>query len=117
MPANTQAPIDGIIHPINSFPGKGLPGNETGQRYLINHDIAGPSQAWGELRAHANDIIEYQRIGGIGRWVVSHSPVRGDKTPNFVLNLASGRQLRWNGEDWVYTIDGVYAPGYWRLSL
>ena len=117
LPANTQAPVDAIIHPINSYPGKGLPGNETGQRYLITNDIAGPSQAWGDLRAHANDIIEYVRIAGIGRWVVSHTPVRGDKSPNFVLNLYSGSQLRWNGEDWVLTIDGVYAPGYWRLSL
>jgi hypothetical protein len=113
LPANTQGPVDAVINPLKTWPGEGLPGQHNGQRYLVLHDIAGPSQAWGSLRAHMNDIIEYRQ----GAWTVTFSPVRGDTAPHFVLNLKSGNQLRWNGEDWVMTIDGLYAPGYWRFSL
>lgn len=112
LPANSQGMIDGVIDPIRTYPGQGLPGQVNGQRYLILHDL-GPSQAWGALTAKHNDIIEYRS----GAWTVVFSPTRGSTTADFVLNANSGNQLRWNGMDWVKTIEGIYPPGYWRLTL
>lgn len=112
LPANTQPPIDGVIDPLRTYPGQGLPGQVNGQRYVVLNDI-GTSQAWGKLNAKANDIIEYRS----GAWSVAFSPKVGAETADFVLNSRSGNQLRWNGADWVKTIDGVYPAGYWRLQL
>lgn len=113
LPGNTQSPIDGLIDPLRTFPGEGLPGQANGQRYIVMSDVGGPSQAWGNLRAHQFDIIEYSQ----GSWTVSYTPTRGAKVPDYVLNLKSGNQLRWNGEAWIKSIDGDYPPGYWRLKL
>jgi hypothetical protein len=113
LPVNSLPPIDGIINSLKKFPGKGLPNPARGQRYLLVNEQGGPSQAWGNLRASEGSIIEYQA----GEWKVIYSPVRGDPTNQYVLNLGSGEQLRWNGEDWVKTIDGIYPPGYWRFNL
>jgi hypothetical protein len=113
LPANTVAPIDGIINPLRSYPGAGLPNQASGQRYLVTADIGGPTQAWGNLKAKENDIITYNA----GQWSVAFSPERGAKDPDYVLNLGSGEQIRWNGQDWVKTIDGIYPPGYWRFTF
>lgn len=120
LPANTLDPIAGVIDPLRLAPGMGLPGQVNGQRYLITKDI-GPSVAWGVLKAKENDIIEYTN----GMWKVAFSPARFTETDplepthkfDYVLNLRSGSQLCWNGDDWILTIDGQYLPGYWRLVL
>ncbi|RYD46656.1 MAG: hypothetical protein EOP83_29300 [Verrucomicrobiaceae bacterium] len=112
LPANTLNPILGIVDPLKLAPGIGLDGNANGQRYLVTQDM-GPSQSWGPITAKANDIIECQQ----GKWSVSFSPKFHAETSDYVLNRKSGRQLRWDGEQWVLTIDGVYSPGYWRLQI
>lgn len=113
LPGNTLPPINAIIDPLRTFPGNGLPVSASGQRYLVVHDLAGPSQAWGTLSARANDIVQFNGTS----WSVVYSPVVGNQTPEYVLNLNSGRQLRWNGWDWVLTVDGTYPAGMWRLAL
>lgn len=115
LPANTLPPVEGITNPVRRWPGNGLPPAARGQRYLLTHDIGGPTEAWGTLRAHENDIIEFDT--STREWKVLFSPVRGDPTAHYVLNLASSTQLRWTGEDWVLTIDGTYPAGYWRMTL
>lgn len=112
LPGNTLQPVDAVIDPLRSFPvGGGLPAPASGQRYLLLSDV-GESQAWGLLRARADDIIEF-RGGG---WQVAFAAA-GSTAVEHVLNLHTGRQLRWTGHEWVLTIDGQYAPGYWRLAL
>lgn len=112
LPANTLAPILGVVNPLRTMPGGGLPDPAVGQRYLLTHDI-GPSVAWGNLTAQENDIIECREDG----WYVVFRPTRGAEVSDYVLNLRSGRQLRWDGDDWVLTIDGHYMPGYWTLVI
>jgi hypothetical protein len=117
LPGNTLDPILGIIDPHRTYPGEGLPGQSNGQRYLVVSDI-GPSAAWGSLEATANDIIQYNG----GSWSVAHTPTRVAPgtvvtETSYVLNQKSGNQLRWDGQDWVKTIDGHYPPGYWRLDI
>lgn len=112
LPANTLDPIDGLIDPLRRFPGNGLPSPATGQRYLLTNDI-GPSQAWGNVTASANSIIQYTG----SQWALTYAPPIGVQSAAYVHNLGSGEQIRWNGEDWVKTIDGIYPPGYWRFRL
>lgn len=111
LPTNSFAAVDAIIDPMRSYPGTGLPAAINGQRYLIVGDI-GPSLAWGSLSARANDIIQYQS----GSWAVVFDSVT-ETTIKHVVNLHSGRQLRWTGSEWILSIDGVYSPGFWRIHL
>jgi hypothetical protein len=100
-----------VIDPLRTFPGKDLPNDNVGARYLILCEM-GPSQIWGDITARENDIIERTQ----GGWGVMFSAA---STPDIhrVLNMRNGKQLRWTGSEWVLSIDGVYAPGYWRLQL
>lgn len=111
LPANTLPPVNAVIDPTRSFPGDGtLPLAAEGQRYLLINDLPGNTHAWGMMGARANSIMEYQN----GEWKVPF-----DGAPNneihYILNLTSARQLRWDGESWTLAIDGVYAPGFWRI--
>lgn len=108
LPSNTLAPVNGIIRPLNMSPGQGLPIAQNGQRYIIYDDL-GSSQAWGSVHAKAHDIIEYRD----GVWSVAHAA--SSLTSAYVSNLRSGTQLRWSGNDWEKSIDGVYIPGDWRI--
>ena len=65
MPAITK-----IINPLKSAPDAGLATAAQGQRYLILNAIGSsentddpppPPDAWGDLIAGSNDIIEYRR--------------------------------------------------------
>jgi hypothetical protein len=114
MPANSLPSVNAVIDPLRSFPGSGLPSPSEGDRYLILNDI-GPSQAWGNILAYTNDIIQYQN----GAWIVSFSSMTV-QTQQYVLNLNKSMQLKWTGnnaEGWVLAIDGRYGPGFWRLEL
>ncbi|CAM6054474.1 unnamed protein product [Sphagnum tenellum] len=111
LPANTLPAFTAMINPLKTFPGNGLPVAATGQRYLIAADI-GPSQAWGNITAYANDIIEYVN----GAWIVAFAS-KTVSTNAFVLNNYSGSQLKWTGSDWAMSVETIYAPGYWRLKL
>jgi hypothetical protein len=111
LPANTLQPVDAVIDPLRTAPGLGLPAVTEGTRYLLINDI-GPSQAWGNLTAHADDIIEYK----IGRWQVVFDS-RTVLLKQYVLNLYTNRQLFWNAREWILSIDTFYGPGYWRLAL
>lgn len=113
LPANTLLPIDGVIDPLRVWPGNGLPLPNNGTRYLMLSDIGANTVAWGTLAARSNDIVEYRD----GAWSVVFEAIR-QTTTAYVLNLFTGRQLRWDLEQgWVMAIDGTYAPGYWRISL
>lgn len=111
LPANSLGAIDALIDPLRTYPGNGLPAVATGRRYLIVSDI-GPSQAWGNITARENDIIEYNGTN----WFISFDSSTVNTTQH-VLNTFTGKQFRWTGSVWQLAIEGEYAPGYWRLSL
>lgn len=112
VPSNTQKPVDAIIDPLRHLPGKELPQAAAGQRYLILEDI-GPSQAWGDVTARAGDIIEYSALG---HWAVVFDAINTTSL-HYVVNLRSGKQLRFVDGSWIMSIDGTYNPGYWRILL
>lgn len=110
LPANTLRPINAVIHPTKSRPGAGLPVAAGGQRYLLASDLPAIEPAWDNLGARENAIIEHRE----GQWRVVFE---GTPAPRieYVLNANKASQLRWNGEIWTLAIDGVHAPGYWRI--
>jgi hypothetical protein len=111
LPANSLGAVDAVIDPLRTYPGNGLAAPAIGQRYLLIEDI-GPSMAWGNITAYANDIIEYTSSG----WTIDFD-ASAVNTTEHVLNTFTGKQFRWTGSEWQLSIDGEYAPGYWRISL
>jgi hypothetical protein len=115
--------IDAIINPETFNPSNPLP-NTT---YLILENIninpgshtfgyIGPS-AWKnsnhtDFIAHANDIIQWD--GSVWH-VVFDSTTTTDV--NYITNMYTGIQYRWNGTDWTKSFEGIYDRGSWRLIL
>jgi hypothetical protein len=112
LPANTLGAITGIINPHSVFPGSGLPPAVAGQRYLIVSPV-GSSVGWGTITAKTNDIIQYDGT----TWFVAFTASASAALTEYMLNLATGKQLKWNGENWILAIDGTYTNGYWRVLL
>lgn len=111
VPSNTQPPVNGLINPLIHLPGVQLPAPSLGMRYLVLDDI-GPCEAWGNLTACRNDVIQY----GVMGWEVSFDASEVH-TGEYMVNLKSGKQLRFMDGSWIVAIDGDYNPGFWRIYL
>jgi hypothetical protein len=121
-PQNTLDPIDSVINPQTSAPEDGLDSSLTGQRYLLTQGTGNTANmqnplAWqgtsGQpLLANANDIIEYNGT----RWVVVFDS-QNLADVQYVTNLTTGIQYKWTSNEWVKSIDGLYAGGSWNLIL
>jgi len=123
--------IDYIIDPQKTNP---LTNNMRGQgsRILLLNDIGdedngdfGPT-AWdgvgsnADLVASKDDIIEWDGT----RWRIvfdasENKLVYNDEVKQvvYVTNLKTGIQYRWDGEDWLLAVEGMYPNGTWRVSL
>ena len=114
LPTNTQNAVLKIIDPQKNQPGDGtLAGQQTGQRYLIINEIVENSSNWGNVKASANDIIEFNGT----QWEVSFDASVNGSTVQYVTNTTTGFQYKWNGKEWIDTYQGQYKPGYWILNL
>lgn len=113
LPVNTLTPINALVDPLRTWPGEALPAAVNGVRYLLTEDISN-SATWSGLTARANDIVQYNN----GSWSVSFNSNTAS-SDQYVRNLYSNRQLRWDNEqkEWVLAVDGDYGPGKWRLFL
>jgi hypothetical protein len=123
-PANTLPPIDAIMDPTRSAPGvNGLPAAQAGQRYLllnsINSGKAGDTSydgadAWKntgvDFVAGEYDIIQYTGSAWTVSWQAS-----GSQTTQYVTNLTTGIQYKWNSTGWVKSWEGEYPAGTWSL--
>lgn len=129
VPANTVPAVDSIIDPLRSGPGAGLPGAALGQRYLLLNGTggAGPfddstgdlnsAEAWRgtdgtQLEADANDVIEYDGT----KWQVIFDASE-TTAYNFVTNVNTGIQYKWDGQQWLKSYEGLYPGGQWSLVL
>ena len=122
-PSNTLPPVDAIIDPVRSAPGiNGLPAASAGQRYLILKPINSGkfgdysfdgADGWKngavDFVANTYDIIQYTG----SEWLISWR-ANTDKL-EYVTNLTTGIQYKWNGEDWVKSWEGEYGQGTWSL--
>jgi len=122
QPQDSLVHVDSVVNPLLSGPGAGLPAPVLGRRYLITEptgstqNLHNPMDWLGTggqpLLANANDIIEYNGV----RWEVAFDSERMTET-QYVTNLTTGIQYKWNGAAWVKSIDGLYPGGSWNLVL
>ena len=113
LPTNTMDPITKILDPRSNYPGDGILGNaQVGQRYLITERL--DSDAWPNwgIDADQNDIIQYD---GTKWYIAFDSSSIG--TVQYVTNTYTSKQYKWTGDNWISSYEGIYRPGYWRLSL
>jgi hypothetical protein len=122
IPVNTLAPINAIIDPLSSRPNRDLQDLAVGTRYLLVNDYvsaegAQPAYNWlgiddTPLEAYANDIIEFTGQ----HWSVVFDS-RYETTVQYVTNLTTGIQYRWNGSMWIKSYEGYYPSGKWLLTI
>jgi hypothetical protein len=124
LPVNTIAPVNAIIDPISSRPSKDLQSLVDSTRYLLvndyySADIGANASVYNwlgidgtRLEAYANDIIQYNGQ----HWYVAFSAAN---TPgvNYVTNMTTGTQYRWDGISWAKSYEGYYPAGQWQLII
>ena len=123
-PTNSLDAIDAIIDPRKNTAVTLAQSAVVGTRYLILNAIGsgnngatdGPS-AWrgtdnADLIANANDIIEFNGT----HWIVSFDSA-AETVLQYVSNLTSGTQYKWNLNQWVKSFEGEYKNGLWTLVL
>lgn len=113
IPANTISSVNKIINPL-TFDASATPAN--GTRYLITADIGDSTQYWqGGLNAQANDIVQYN--SATNTWSIVWDASEFDSTVEYVTNLNTGIQYKYNGTNWVKSYEGIYIAGKWTLVL
>ena len=123
-PANTLAAINAIIDPHKVTVNNDITDPAAGTRYLILNSIGSYTNPPGygaiswhgtaeqDLVANANDIIQYDGT----KWSVVFDSQSTD-TVQYVSNLNTGTQYKWNLEQWVKSWEGEYKNGQWTLVL
>jgi hypothetical protein len=123
-PSNTLSPIDAIVDPRKDSAVSLAQSAVNGTRYLILDDIGSFDNAPGDgaptwtgsdgqqLVAHANDIIQYDGT----HWDISFDS-RTDTTLQYVSNLNTGTQYKWNQSQWIKSYEGEYKAGTFTLVL
>ena len=118
IPTNTLPPINAIVNPQGSGPGIGnFPPAANGQSYLLLNELGSPGSAyqetaWGGAVANANDIITYNGTN----WIVTFNS-KATTTTEYITNLTTSIQYRWNGTEWLKSVDGYYPAGSWEIIL
>lgn len=122
IPVNTLTPITAIIDPQSSRPGSDLPTATSGTRYLLVNDYIGPAGEqptynWlgangNPITAYTNDIIEYNGTF----WAVAFDSA-ATTSVEYVTNLTTTIQYRWNAGNWSKSYEGAYQAGKWQLIL
>lgn len=129
LPSNTLPPVDAVVNPLKSGPGvltgtTLFPNAVTGQRYLLTEstgDVNNPANsvadAWKgsnntQLIANANDIVEYNG----SNWDVVFDASNSSEI-NYISNITTGLQYKWDGSQWLRSVEGVYPGGEWSLVL
>lgn len=107
LPANDYT-VNASIDPTATDPTTLNP--STNDRYLILDNIHNRlATNWG-VTANQNDIIQWNG----SQWVVLFNSQSTTGT-RYLRNNYSSRQFKWNGKEWLDTVQGFYSPGYWRV--
>jgi hypothetical protein len=116
LPSNTLEPVNGIVNPLTTGPGAGLPAPVNGRRYLIVENMGGDSStsAWGSIVANANDIIEYNNTAG--EWEVSFDSVNSTDV-EFVTNLVTNVQYKFDSQEWIKSYEGYIDQGDYSIVI
>jgi len=126
----TRSKVDYIIDPYTFNPANvNVNGVRTdirspGTRLLLLNGIGDASNtdgpdAWkgskGDFLANANDIIEWD--GSDWNIVFDADVDMSVYGTVYTTNLNTGTQYRFDGEEWLKSVDGEYPRGTWRLAL
>lgn len=116
---DNKTTIDYIIDPTRFNPDNV---KQPGTRLLLLEGIGSEentqgASAWkntdgSDFIASANDIVEWN--GSIWNIIFDASEI---VEITYVTNLNTGTQYRFDGENWLMSIDGEYPIGTWRLNL
>ena len=117
IPTNDISAVLKIVNPLRSAPGAGLAVAAQGQRYLILNAIGDASNtdgpdAWGDLVAGANDIIEYNGTN----WQVAFDS-SAEEGIHYMTNSNTGLQYKYTGTEWVKSYEGEYRAGDWSIVI
>ena len=114
--------INAIINPQNINVNTNLLAPPIGTRYLLLHSVGHPSNsefapAWNptgypQLVANANDIVEYNG----SYWTVVFDS-RNTSSVEYVTNMATGVQYKWENGNWAKSVEGRYDNSRWSLVL
>jgi hypothetical protein len=124
---NTLSAVNAIIDPLTISNTALIVNPTVGDRYLILNPIGSyfnddgdPNTADGpslwfragepELIANANDIIEYTG----NSWIVSFDSQLSSNV-EYVTNLTTSIQYRWNNNQWSKSVQGRYGVGSWSF--
>ena len=117
---SSRGNFDAIIDPTKVYPGQGMQNVVAGDRFLIVEDIGNPdpehlydSEAWGNLVAFANDIIEWDG----SQWNVIFNSSQEFERMAWQTNIYTNVQYMWNTISWVKSFEGEYRTGQWSLEL
>lgn len=121
VPQNTLLAVNAVINPLVSGPNQGLPAPAEGIRYLLTEGTGsndGYAAAWtgtkGQpLIAYANDIIEYDGT----KWVVAFDHNSSPNNVQYVTNITTAIQYKWQSNAWTKSYQGLYKGGQWSLVL
>lgn len=123
-PTNTLSNINAIIDPRKDSVIPLVQAAVSGTRFLILNNIGDQATTSGngaplwrgtngsELVAHTNDIIQYNGV----QWTVSFDSQQSTSV-QYVSNLNTGTQYKWNLNQWVKSWEGEYKNGDWTLVL
>jgi hypothetical protein len=122
LPANNLPPVTAIINPQSVNVSAYLTNLVTGTRYLLIESIgsfnnANGAVAWRgidgqDLVAHAGDIVQYNGT----HWTVAFDSATVNSV-QYVTNLTTGIQYRWEHAQWVKSYDGVYDSRHWSVAI
>jgi len=124
LPANTLPAVNAIIDPTKVTVNSNITSPAVGTKYLIlkaigsedntatNDAVAWAGTANEPLIANANDIIEWNGTS----WTVSFDS-QAASSVQYVSNLNTTTQYKWDLNRWVKSWEGEYKNGLWTLVL
>ena len=112
IPANTIPSVNKIINP-QTFDTSATPAD--GTRFLLTESVDSTAYWQGGLHAQANDIVQYD--SATNSWSVVWDASEFDSTVEYVTNLNTGIQYKYNGSHWVKSYEGIYIAGKWTIVL
>ena len=87
-------------------------GYETPDNYAYDGPDAWKNTDGTDFVAGANDIIEWDGTA----WSVVFDASAQNDTVIYTSNLTTGKQYRYQNDEWILAYDGEYPRGTWRLS-
>ena len=115
--------IDAIVNPtsFNPITTFGLTHDDipNGIRYLILEDIVEGPEAWKNkdnsiFTANANDIIQWS--SSTDSWSVVFDSTSTTNV-QYVQNLKTMIQYKWEDSQWLKSFEGEYTAGYWSFNI